>query len=159
MVQELLKEERILAKHKEKSKKAHLANFRKYGNDPFRVAVIHGGPGGAGSVAPIARKLGETRGALEPIQTAKTLDGQVEELRQVVEQNATTPVVFIGHSWGVWLGSLVAAKYPELVRKLILVGSGPFEEQYVPLIAEIRLRRLSQEEQEEYLRCDEQENF
>ena len=128
-----------------------MANFRKYGNGPFRIAVIHGGPGAAGSVAPIARKLGETRGVLEPIQTAKTLDGQVEELRQMVEQNATTPVVFIGHSWGAWLSSLVTAKYPELVRKLILVGSGPFEEQYVPLIAENRLRRLSQEEQEEYL--------
>lgn len=128
-----------------------MANFRKYGNGPFRVAVIHGGPGDAGSAAPIARKLGETRGALESIQTAKTLDGQVEELRQVVEQNATTPVAFIGHSWGAWLSSLVTAKYPELVRKLILVGSGPFEEQYVPLIAKNRLRRLSQEEQEEYL--------
>jgi pimeloyl-ACP methyl ester carboxylesterase len=128
-----------------------LANFRKYGNAPFRVAVIHGGPGAAGDVAPVARKLGETRGVLEPIQTAKTLDGQVEELRQVVEQNATTPVVFIGHSWGAWLSSLVTAKYPELVRKLILVGCGPFEEQYVPMIAENRLKRLSQEEQEEYL--------
>jgi pimeloyl-ACP methyl ester carboxylesterase len=128
-----------------------LANFRKYGNDPFRVAVIHGGPGDAGSVAPIARKLGETRGVLEPIQTAKTLDGQVEELRLVVEQHTTKPVIFIGHSWGAWLSSLVTAKYPELVCKLILVGSGPFEEQYVPLIAKNRLRRLSQEEQEEYL--------
>ena len=128
-----------------------MENFRQYGSDPFRVAVIHGGPGAAGEVAPIARKLGETRGVLEPIQTAKTLDGQVEELRLVVEQIATTPVTFIGHSWGAWLSYIVTAKYPELVRKLILVGSGPFEEKYVHLIAENRLRRLSQEEQEEYL--------
>ena len=128
-----------------------MEKFRKYGNAPFRVAVIHGGPGAAGDVAPIARKLGETRGVLEPIQIARTLDGQVEELRQVVEQTATTPVVFIGHSWGAWLSSLVTAKYPELVGKLILMGSGPFEEKYVPLIAENRLKRLSHEEQEEYL--------
>ncbi|MFL5705970.1 MAG: alpha/beta fold hydrolase [Ktedonobacteraceae bacterium] len=128
-----------------------MENFRKYGSKPFRVAVIHGGPGAAGEVAPIARKLGETRGVLEPLQTAKTLDGQVEELRLVVEQNATKPVVFIGHSWGAWLSFIVAAKYPELVRKLMLVGSGPFAEKYVELIAENRLRRLSRAEKEEYL--------
>lgn len=128
-----------------------MEKFRKYGNGPFPVAIIHGGPGAAGEVAPLARKLGETRRVLEPIQTAKTLDGQVEELRLVVERNATKPVVLIGHSWGAWLSSLVTARYPELVGKLILVGSGPFEEKYVPLIAENRLRRLSQEEREEYL--------
>jgi pimeloyl-ACP methyl ester carboxylesterase len=125
--------------------------FRKYGSDPFRVVVVHGGPGAVGSVAPIARELGQARGVLEPLQTATTLDGQIEELRLVVEQNATQPVIFIGHSWGAWLSALVTATYPELVRKLILVGSGPFEEHYVPKIAESRLKRLSPQEQEEYL--------
>jgi pimeloyl-ACP methyl ester carboxylesterase len=125
--------------------------FRKYGSDPFRVVIIHGGPGDAGSVAPIARTLGQTRGVLESFQTAKTLNGQIEELRLMVEQNATPPVMFIGHSWGAWLSALVAATYPELVRKLILVGSGSFEEHYTPKIAENRFRRLSQQEQKEYL--------
>ncbi len=128
-----------------------MEKFRKYGSSPFRVAIIHGGPGAAGSVAPIARKMREMRGVLEPIQTAKTLDGQVEELRLVVQQNAMTPVVLIGHSWGAWLSSIVTANYPTLVRKLILVGSGPFAEKYVELIAEKRFRRLSQEEKEEFL--------
>lgn len=128
-----------------------METFRKYGSDPFRVVVIHGGPGAAGSVAPIARTLGQTRGVLEPLQTAKTLNGQIEELRLVVEQNATKPVIFIGHSWGAWLSALVTATYPELVRKLILVGSGPFEEHYVPKIAENRFKRLSPQEEEEYL--------
>ena len=58
-----------------------METLRKYGSDPFRVVVIHGGPGAVGSVAPIARKLGQTRGVLEPLQTAPTLDGQIEELR------------------------------------------------------------------------------
>jgi len=127
-----------------------LETFREYGNAPYRVAIIHGGPGVAGSVAPVARKLGEARGVLEPLQTAKTLNGQVEELRQFIEQNAMTPIILIGHSWGAWLSYIVTARYPALVRKLILVGSGPFEERYVPLITKNRLRRLSQEEQEEY---------
>src|SRR5260370_21533450 len=38
-----------------------------------------------------------------------------------------------------------------MVRQLVLGGSGPFEEKYVKLITENRLRRLSQEEKEEYL--------
>ncbi len=135
-----------------------MERVRKYGNGPFRVAVIHGGPGAAGSVAPIARKLGETRAVLEPLQTATTLDGQVEESRPVIEQHATTLVVFIGHSWGAWLSYLITANYPALVRKLILVGSGPFEEHYVPLIAKNRFRRLSQEEQEEFLQLAERLN-
>ncbi len=126
-------------------------NLRKYGHAPYRIAVIHGGPGAPGSVAPIARKLGEKKGVLEPLQTATPLDGQVEELRMTVEQNATIPVVLIGHSWGAWLSYIVAARYPELVSKLILVSSGPFEEKYVPLIAENRLKRLSQPEQQEFL--------
>lgn len=124
--------------------------FRKYGSNPFRV-VIHGGPGDVGSVAPIARTLGHARGMLEPFQTAATLDGQIEELRLVVEQNATPPVTFIGHSWGAWLSALVTAAYPALVRKLILVSSGPFEAQYVPRISENRFKRLTLQEQQEYL--------
>ncbi len=44
-----------------------MEKFRKLGNAPFRVAVIHGGPGAAGDAAPIARKLGETRGVQEVV--------------------------------------------------------------------------------------------
>src|SRR5689334_10271462 len=116
-------------RHYEKQrKKAPVELLRKYGSAPFRIVVVHGGPGAPGSVAPIARELGQTRGVLEPLQTATTVDGQIEELRLVVQQNATAPVMCIGHSWGAWLSMLVAAAYPELVCKLILVGSGPFEE-------------------------------
>ena len=99
-------------------------NVRKYGVSPFRIAVIHGRPGAAGEVEPIARKLSKMQGILEPIQTSKTFDGQIEELRLVLEQTATLPVVLIGHSWGAWLSYIVAAKYPSLVRKLIMIGSG-----------------------------------
>ncbi len=135
-----------------------MQTFSTYGNPPYQVAVIHGGPGAAGDVAPVARKLGESRGILEPFQAATTLDGQIEELRQVLEQNAKPPLVLIGHSWGAWLCVFVTAKYPALVRKLILVGSGPFEERYVPSIAENRLKRLTPEEQKEFLHLAEMLN-
>ncbi len=103
-------------------------NPRRHGEPPFRVAVLHGGPGAGGEVAPVARELARRRGVLEPLQTATTLDGQVGELSRQLEGHAAPPVVLIGYSFGAWLGALVAAVRPELVRKLVLVSSGPFEE-------------------------------
>ena len=58
--------------------------------------------------------------------------------------------MLIGHSWGAWLSCLVAANHPQLVRKMILIGP-PFEEKYVPLLRENRLKRLTPEERAEFL--------
>jgi len=44
-----------------------MQNFREYGKAPFKTAVIHGGPGGSGEMAPVARELSSTRGILEPL--------------------------------------------------------------------------------------------
>ncbi|MDD5311041.1 MAG: alpha/beta hydrolase [Candidatus Omnitrophica bacterium] len=120
-------------------------NLRKYGDPPFRIAVIHGGPGGAGEVAPVARELSSKYGVLEPLQTAMSVDGQVEELKSLLENNASLPVILIGYSWGAWLSLILAAKHPALVKKLILVGSGPFEEKYAAQISKARLDRMDKE--------------
>ena len=125
-------------------------NVRTYGKAPFRVAVIHGGPGAGGEMAPVARELASSRGVLEPIQTANSLDGQVEELRSVLETHGDPPVILIGYSWGAWLGFIVAARCPGLVSKLILVGSGPYEERYVAELQETRLSRLSKDDRAEF---------
>ncbi len=50
-----------------------MENLRKYGNPPFIAALIHGGPGSPGEMAPVARELSTGRGILEPLQTAATL--------------------------------------------------------------------------------------
>src|SRR5947209_16720527 len=104
-------------------------NLRKYGAEPFRVAVLHGGPGAPGDMAPVARELAKRRGVLEPLQTRDTIHGQVEELKEVIERYGAPPMRIIGWSWGAWLGYLFAARHHSLVDKLILVSSGPFEEQ------------------------------
>lgn len=44
-------------------------NLRIYGKSPFKVAVIHGGPGATGEMAPLAHQLSSKRGVLEPLQT------------------------------------------------------------------------------------------
>jgi len=44
-----------------------LKDLRKYGAAPFDVAVIHGGPGAIGEMAPVARELALLFGVLAGI--------------------------------------------------------------------------------------------
>ena len=128
-----------------------MENPRKYGTPPYSIAVIHGGPGAGGEMAPVARKLASYGwGSLEPLQRATTLDGQVEELGIALERHAHVPATLIGFSWGAWLSYIVAARHPRLVEKLILVGSGPFQESYVAHLGETRMSRLRAEERTEF---------
>lgn len=125
-----------------------MINPRKYGRRPFSVAVVHGGPGAAGEMAPVARRLSARRGVLEPMQTACSLPAQVEELKKLLEKNADLPVTLIGFSWGAWLSFILAACYPDMVRKLVLVASGPFQEKYAPEIMATRLSRLNEKDRD-----------
>jgi len=97
-------------------------------------------------MAPLARQLSSKRGVLEPLQTADSLRGQAEELRTTLESEGNFPVTLVGFSYGAWLSFILAANHPPLINKLILIGSGPFEEKYVSCIMESRLCRLSGEE-------------
>ena len=126
-----------------------MSNLRYYGEPPFRVAVLHGGPGVSGEMAPVAQELSAERGVLEPLQTKDSLNGQVEELRDVLNSYGDDPFTLIGYSWGAWLAWILGARYPSLVRKLILVSSGPFEDHFASLVQENRMKRLSREEQTE----------
>jgi pimeloyl-ACP methyl ester carboxylesterase len=126
-----------------------MENLRKYGSPPFNVAVIHGGPGAPGEMAPVARELSSVSGVLEPLQTTASLEEQVQELRDVLQESGDLPVTLIGWSWGAWLSFILAARYPELVKKLILIASGPFEEEYAVDITETRLGRLDEEDRAE----------
>jgi len=126
-----------------------MENLRKYGDGPFTVAVVHGGPGVPGEMAPVARELSSLCGVLEPLQTAGTFKGQIEELKAVLEENGALPLTLIGHSWGAMLGFVLTARYPALVKKLILVGSGAFEEKYAVNIDIARLSRLTEKERAE----------
>jgi pimeloyl-ACP methyl ester carboxylesterase len=129
--------------------KTLMKNPKTYGKAPFTVAVIHGGPGAAGEMAKVARELSHNWGVLEPLQTATSLEGQIQELRVVLEKNGDLPVTLIGSSWGAMLGFIFSARYPEFVKKLILIGSGVYEERYATKIQKTRLSRLSEEEKKE----------
>ncbi len=128
-----------------------MKNLRRYGKQPFSVAVIHGGPGAPGEVAPVARELSSITGVLEPLQTAATLEGHLQELKAVLEKNGALPVTLIGHSWGAMLSFIFTARYTALVKKLILIGGGPFEDKYAVNLLGTRLIRLDEEERIEVL--------
>ena len=128
-----------------------MVNLRKYGNKPFHVAVIHGGPGAPGEMASVARELSSVMGVLEPLQTAATLGGQVRELKAVLAKHAALTVTLIGFSWGALLSFIFTARYPSLVKKLILIGSAPYEEKYAVNIMQTRLSRLTEQEREQAL--------
>ena len=119
-------------------------NLRTWGHGSFGLAVIHGGPGAAGSMAPVARELAADTGVLEPLQTGKSIDAQVEELRSILAEHCDGPCILVGHSWGAWLAWITAARHPGLVKQLILVGSGPFEARYAENIMDTRLERLDE---------------
>lgn len=124
-------------------------NPRTYGEASFGIAVIHGGPGAPGCMAPVARELSSNWGVLEPLQTATSLEGQLQELQVTLAEHGDLPVTLIGSSWGAMLGYIFAAHHPTFVKKLILVGSAVYEEKYAGKIQETRLSRLDEEERRE----------
>lgn len=129
-----------------------MTNLRKYGEPPYLITLVHGGPGAAGEMEPVAKKLSHKYGVLEPLQTASSVNGQVEELRSIIEKNSKEPTILVGYSWGALLSILVAAHYPKLVKKLILIGSAPLETHYAADISKTRNERLDQKTQKEITR-------
>lgn len=128
-----------------------MKNLRTYGTPPFNLAVIHGGPGAPGEMAPVAKELSSLGGVLEPLQTKATLEDQLRELRAVLEENGALPVTLIGFSWGAMLSFIFTARYPQFVKKLVLIGSGPYEEKYASNIMNTRISRLGKEDWENFI--------
>lgn len=125
-----------------------METIRKYGKPPFRIGLLHGGPGAAGELQPVAENLAADFGILELLQTAKSVDGQIAELRSQLTSNAALPAILVGYSWGAWLGFMFAAKYPDLVKKLILISAGAFESKSEDDLMNIRLNRLNRQDRQ-----------
>ncbi len=128
-----------------------MKDLRIYGNKPFTVAVIHGGPGAPGEMAPVARELSTISGVLEPFQEALTIKGQVSELKTILVEHGALPITLIGFSWGSLLSFIFTAQNPALVKKLILVSSGVYEDKYAANITVTRLLRLTDAEKAKVL--------
>jgi pimeloyl-ACP methyl ester carboxylesterase len=124
------------------NKENRYQTIRFYGPRPYKVAVLHGGPGAPGYMAPVARRLSADIGVLEPLQTASSLEGQIEELKDQLVLNAEPPIALIGSSWGAVLALFTAARKEIAIEKLILIGSAVFDAENSARIEGIRLSRL-----------------
>lgn len=121
---------------------------RLYGKAPYKIVLVHGGPGAIGSLKGFAQELNTLSqiGVVEAIQSKYSIAELIDELYKQISENCNEKVSLIGHSWGAWLVALFAEKYPELIERIILVGSGPLEDKYVAEIGTRRFENLSEED-------------
>lgn len=135
------------------SRQRKLGEVQQYGTAPFRIALIHGGPGARGEMELVARELARHQGVLEPYQSARSVVGQVEELGRQLQEYGDMPCVLVGHSWGAWLAVLTAVQARDLVRKLVLIGCPPLEAGAAIKRGEVWRNRLSEKDRVMFDQC------
>lgn len=123
---------------------------RTYGNSPYSVAVIHGGPGAPGSMAPVGRELAAVCGVIEPFQTKDSLEDQIEELESQIREYCTRSTTLVASSWGAVLALLLAERSKNLVQKLVLIGSAVFDPESSNKTKRTRLERLTDNNRKRY---------
>lgn len=121
-----------------------------YGESPCNIVLVHGGPGATGSLEPLARGLNERYSVVEAYQSKYNIHELIEELKEQINENCVKPVTLVGHSWGAWLCVFFANLYPQYVKKIILIGCPPLDEEYLYLIEERRKLNMSSNEIKEY---------
>ena len=106
---------------------------RRYGTTGPLVVVLHGGPGAAGYMAPVARALSDVFRVVEPLQrrrehTPLSVARHVQDLQLVVDSVCGDDLpLLVGHSWGAMLALAYAAEHPEHLKALVLIGCGTFD--------------------------------
>ena len=106
---------------------------RLYGNSGPYVVLVHGGPGAAGQMGAVGRRLGGRFRVIEPLQRASgevplTVARHVADLGEVLRGPLEEgPVRLVGFSWGAMLALTYAARHPSDVQRLILIGCGTFD--------------------------------
>jgi pimeloyl-ACP methyl ester carboxylesterase len=122
---------------------------RTYSDSGSAVIVLHGGPGAAGYMAPVARALAGSFRVLEPFQRGSgdeplTVARHVADLHGVVTScSGDTPPALVGHSWGAMLALCYAAAHPGHVGSLALIGCGTFDPASRQRMRAIRQARMT----------------
>lgn len=109
-------------------------HVRKYGDTGSPVVVVHGGPGVAGYMLPVARRLGECHRVIEPFQrgsgegVALTVDRHAEDLAASCREHfpGERPVL-LGHSWGAMVALACTAMHPALAAGVIAINPGTYD--------------------------------
>jgi proline iminopeptidase len=116
--------------------------YRLVGASGDTVVVLHGGPGlnmeyFAEDLTPLAKRnhtllFYDQRGAGRSslVTDSAGLDGQrfAEDLEAVRQHFGLEQVTLLGHSWGAGVAALYASRYPERVRRLVIVDGIPLQQ-------------------------------
>jgi len=94
------------------------------------VLFVHGQPGLGSDWNPVAERLPDHRllvvdrpGYGRSGEKTLSIEGNAEILAELVVDRAAVPVTVVGHSYGGGVAIVLAARRPELVSGLVLVGS------------------------------------
>jgi pimeloyl-ACP methyl ester carboxylesterase len=107
--------------------------IRTYGSAGPLVIVLHGGPGAAGHMAPVARGLADLYRVIEPFQRGSgserlTVARHVADLHEVIAAwSKDCRPVLLGSSWGAMFALAYAAAHPASTGPIVLVGCGTFD--------------------------------
>ena len=121
-------------------------------NDEVKIKGIPGAQ--VDQLAGSLKKYAETCefNLIEPFFTQSSLEAQLSHLKQTLDHYVDEPIILVGHSWGAWLAFLFAARFQQWVKKLILIGAGPFEASYATQILPARLASLPERAQQTVFR-------
>lgn len=115
------------------------------------MVVLHGGPGAAGYMEPVAQELADSFWVLEPMQRGSgeeplTVACHVADLISLVESRCPDrKPALVGHSWGAMLALAGAAARPDAFAALVLVGCGTFDAVSRARLRDNREQRMSPE--------------
>lgn len=133
---------------------------RQYGAGPVPVVLLTGGPGYSGDYLEelagwlsarhpvlLPDQRGTGRSVINPFDATRlTIDacaGDVEALRQHVEAEK---LALVGHSWGGVLAMAYAARHPDRVQAMVLIGSGGIRSDWQAEYAANMFSRLSEQD-------------
>lgn len=132
------------------AKNQDLLKYRCYGLHGTTVFLLHGGPGAAGYMAPMAQAMEDSFRVVEPFQRRSrpgevlTVARHVKDLADLIRAECSNgPPAVVGHSWGAMLALAFAAAHPELAGPLVLIGCGSFDPAAREQIRQIRQQRMS----------------
>jgi pimeloyl-ACP methyl ester carboxylesterase len=117
-------------------------NFRTWGNAPYRILIVHGGPGAAGELALVSMEISKSISCIELLQTKTKVEEEIQEIFDVISKNLQIPIILVGHSWGALISILFAARFPNVAQKLVLIGCPPLREDYVQMVRDTRWERI-----------------
>jgi pimeloyl-ACP methyl ester carboxylesterase len=124
---------------------------RVYGTAGPWVILLHGGPGAAGYMAPIAHKLADSFRVLEPFQRGSgseplTVARHVADLHEVIKTHCGDErPALVGHSWGAMLALAYTVWHSDSVQSLVLIACGTFDSASRSRLEEIRSQRMGED--------------